>query len=399
VRTRITIGVTAAGLAAFALLYAPQPVLPQLAAQFRLSPGDASMAVSVATAALAVMVVPLAVLSEVAGRRPVMIGSLVIAVLAGLALPFAPTFPGLLALRIVQGAAIAGLPATAMAYLAERLGTVGLGAAIGAMVAGNSMGGMTGRLAAGIGADAFGWRTGLGLVTALSALCAVIMIVTLPGGGKPERGPVIGGIRAALREPRLLALYAVAALAMGSFVALYNAVGFRLAAPPLSVAPGLASLIFLSYAIGGTCSAVAGRIADRVGRVPIQVGGLLLAVLGALLTLPDSVLTVALGIAIFTGGFFAAHSVASGWVSATAPAKARGQASGLYLCAYYLGSSIGGTAGTAVYGAMGWTTLIAVIACWLAMAGAATAYAGLRVTNTRSSTQNLSTNTGAPLSR
>jgi YNFM family putative membrane transporter len=398
VRTRITIGVTAAGLAAFALLYAPQPVLPQLAAHFGLSPGDASMAVSVATGALAIMVVPLAVLSEVLGRRPVMIGSLVVAVLAGLALPFAPTFPVLLALRIVQGAAIAGLPATAMAYLAERLGTVGLGAAIGAMVAGNSMGGMAGRLAAGIGADAFGWRTGIGMVTVISALCATVMILTLPRSAKPERGPVLGGIRAALREPRLLALYAVAALAMGSFVALYNAIGFRLAAPPLSVPAGLASLIFLSYAVGGTCSAVAGRMADRVGRVPVQLGGLLLAVLGALLTLPDSVLTVALGIAIFTGGFFAAHSVASGWVGGTAPAGARGQASGMYLCAYYLGSSIGGTVGTAVYGATGWTTLIAVIACWLAMAGAASVYAGF-ATNTRSSTQNLSTNTGAPLSR
>jgi YNFM family putative membrane transporter len=108
---------------------------------------------------------------------------------------------------------------------------------------------------------------------------------------------------------------------------------------------------------------------------------------------------VAIGLGVFTGGFFTAHSVASGWVGATAPAKARGQASGLYLCAYYLGSSIGGTAGTAVYGAAGWTTLIAVTACWLALAGAATVYAGLRGANTRSSTQNLSRNTGAPLSR
>ncbi|MBV8933755.1 MAG: MFS transporter [Kutzneria sp.] len=371
VRSRITIAVAAAGIAAFALLYAPQPVLPQLAAQFDTSPGGASLAVSTATGALAVMVLPLATLSQFVDRRWVIVVSLLVAVAAGAALPLASTFPAFLGLRVVQGAAIAGLPATAMAYLADRLGGTGLGAAIGAMVAGNSMGGMAGRLTAGFSTDEMGWRAGIGCVTAFAALAAAVTVITLPAGPRPVRGPAFAGIHAALRTPILLAQYAIAALAMGSFVALYNAIGFRLTLRPLSVPQGPASLIFLAYLVGGICSATAGRLADRAGRVPVLLGGLLFAALGALGTLPDSVLAVALGLGVFTGGFFAAHSVASGWVSAAAPPTARGQAAGLYQCAFYVGGSIGGTAGTAVFAHAGWTALVAVVLCWLALAAAA----------------------------
>ncbi|MFD0854730.1 MFS transporter, partial [Actinomadura adrarensis] len=57
---------------------------------------------------------------------------------------------------------------------------------------------------------------------------------------------------------------------------------------------------------------------------------------------------------VFTVGFFATHSVASGWVGQQA-SVARSQASALYLFAYYLGSSIGGTAGGVAFESGGWT--------------------------------------------
>src|SRR5258708_2273407 len=96
---RVTIAVAAAGISSFALLYAPQPVLPQLAARFGLDPGGASLAVSVATGALALAVLPIAALSEVVGRRPVILASVICSVLLGLVLPLAPSFPMLLVLR------------------------------------------------------------------------------------------------------------------------------------------------------------------------------------------------------------------------------------------------------------------------------------------------------------
>jgi len=380
---RITLGVAAAGFAVFALLYATQPVLPQLAAEFGLGPGGASVAVGAATGALALGVVPVAMVSEVVGRRPVMVASVVSAAVLGLLLPFAPTFGMLVLLRVAQGLAIAGLPAVAMAYVAEQVeasaGRAGVGAAIGAMVAGNSAGGMSGRLVAGVAGGWFGWRGAVGLVGVFGAVCAVVVLRSLPRDAVPRpaadlRDHLRGtgrGLLAALGDRVLLAQYAVGALAMSAFVALYNAVGFRLIVPPLALPPGLASLVFLAYAIGGASSAFAGRLADRRGRPAVLLTALGVAAVGAALTVPDSLAAVAFGFALFTGGFFAVHSVASGWVGDRAPAGARGQASGVYLAAYYLGSSVGGGLGSVAYQAWTWTGLIVLSCGWFGLAALA----------------------------
>ncbi len=360
----------AAGLGSFALLYAPQPVLPQLAAEYGLSPGGASLAVSAATGALAVVVVPIAMLSERVGRRRVIVVAVVAAALTALLLPFAPSFSALVALRVLQGVAVAGMPAVAMAYLAAEVGPAGVGAAIGTLVAGNSAGGMIGRLVAGISVDWLTWRGALAAVAVLGVLCAAVVVVALPpDSARPVRSP--RGLRAALGDRVLLCQYAIAALASGAFISLYNAIGFRLAAPPLEVPARFAALVFLAYAAGGVCSAVAGRLADRLGRAPVVVTALGAATAGALLTLPDSLVSVVVGLALFTGGFFAAHSVASGWVGARAPATAKGQSSGFYLLAFYVGSSAGGTAGSAAFGAWGWGALVALVVGWFALAGVA----------------------------
>ncbi len=371
--------VAAAGISSFALLYAPQPVLPQLAAQYHLDPGGAALAVSVATGALAIAVLPIAALSEVVGRRPVILTSVVASVVLGLLVPLMPTYPAVLVLRALQGVAIAGFPGVAAAYLAERLGRAGVAAAVGAMIAGNTVGGMLGRLASGFTAGPLGWRGALLVVAGVGAVCSAVTVVTLPPGTRPGRAHGVGrGLLTALRKPVLLAQYAVALLAMGSFVALYNAAGFRLTGAPLELSPAVASLVFLAYATGSVSSAAAGRLVARVGRRRALVGALLLTALGAALTLPDSLPLVITGFLVLTCAFFAAHAVANGWAAADAPETARGQVGGTYTAAYYLGSSVGGAAGAWVYGHAGWSWLIAVVAVWLLLAVAAVA-AGTRV--------------------
>jgi MFS transporter, YNFM family, putative membrane transport protein len=378
------VGVAAGGFGGFALLYAPQPVLPQLAAEYLVTPGHASLAVGVATGAVALGVIPMALLSEVVGRRRVMLISVVAAALIGLVLPLAGSFETLVVLRAVQGLALAGLPAVAMAYVAEQ----GRVSAIGVMIAGNTFGGMTGRLVAGQFRD---WRTGMMVVAILAAIATVVLVVALPRGVDVVRNTIGKGLRSAIR-PDLLALYGVAALGFGAFVALYNAVGFRLAAPPLELSPQVASLVFVAYAVGGVSSATLGRSANRKRVLFAMLG---LTVVGALVTIPASIVAVAIGFVLLTAGFFAAHAAAGSWVNVAAPDK--GPASGLYLGAYYAGACVGGTAGTEVYAAWGWTALVMVSVVWLALAALGVVLFARR--NTRSNAKNLSRNTGAPLAR
>ncbi|MGW4960528.1 MFS transporter, partial [Nonomuraea sp. NPDC004186] len=166
----------------------------------------------------------------------------------------------------------------------------------------------------------------------------------------------------------LVGPFAVGTLATGAFVALYNAAGFRLAAPPLSLAPAAASLVFLSYAMGTASSAAAGRLAARLGWTKALVTALTVTVAGSVLTAHPSLPLIVTGFAVLTAGFFAAHAIANAWVAAEAPPSARGRAAGVYTLCYYLGSGLGGTAGGVVYGHAGWAWLIGLTSAWLALA-------------------------------
>ncbi|MFE2756000.1 MFS transporter [Actinosynnema sp. NPDC059335] len=366
--SRLTTSVAATGVATFALLYAPQSVLPDIAARFHLTPAQASLTVSAATGALALAVIPMAALADRVGRRRVIAWSVLTAAALGLLLPLAPTYEALLAARALQGVATAGVPATAMAFLAAEAGRRHVGAAIGALVAGNSAGGMLGRLITGLTTDGTSWRTALALAGAFGAVCAVTAALLLPKGHPAARRP--SALKDALTDRVLLCQYAIAVLAVAAFISVFNVIGFRLTAD-LGLATGVATLVYLAYAAGGGASAAAGRFADRHGRARATLAGLAVAAAGAALTLPDHVAAIAVGITLFTGGFFAAHAVASGWVGARAPEHVRGQASGVYLFAFYVGSSTGGTAGSAAYQAGGWPGLTALVTAWLGLAACA----------------------------
>ena len=393
--SRLTTAVAATGLATFALLYAPQSVLPDIAREFRLTPAEASLTISAATGALALAIIPMAALADRVGRR-LIVWSVLAAAALGLLLPFTPTYETLIAARALQGLATAGVPATAMAFLAQEAPRTHVGAAIGALVAGNSAGGMLGRLITGFTTDGTSWRTALALAGAFGAACAITAALLLPKGHHAERRP--SALKDALTDRVLLCQYAIAILAVAAFISVFNVIGFRLTTD-LGLPTGVATLVYLAYAAGGGPSAAAGRLADRHGRARVALAGLALAAAGAAITLPDHVASIAVGLTLFTGGFFAAHAVASGWVGAHAPEHVRGQASGVYLFAYYVGSSTGGTAGSAAYQAHGWPGLTALITVWLALAAVAVVAAG-RAQKTRqaqaASQKSSGTSTPAP---
>lgn len=361
---RMSFALFAAGVATFALLYSTQALLPAVSASFGATAGQASWTVSAATGALALCVLPMSALSERFGRRQMMTASLVVAVTVGLFVPFAPSLGWLIALRALQGAALAGLPASAMAYLAEEVRPKALVAAIGLFVAGNSIGGMSGRVLTGWVAQAWGWRAALGAVGLLAVACAVVFHFMIPrarhfspGSLNPKAlAKTVGGH---LADPLLRRLYAIGALFMTVFGAVYTVIGYRLVEAPFSLPQGVVGSIFLVYLVGTVSSAAAGRLVGRLGRR----GALYLAVsttaAGLLLSLADQLAAVLLGLVLITAGFFAGHAVASSSVSRTAT-TGRAQASALYQSAYYLGSSVGGTLGAVAFHAGGWAGTVAL---------------------------------------
>ncbi|GHA14259.1 MFS transporter [Streptomyces tauricus] len=361
---RMSFALFLAGVATFALLYSTQALLPLISGDFGVTASTASWTVSAATGALALFVLPLSALSERFGRRTLMTASLAVAVTVGLLVPFAPSVGWLIALRAVQGAALAGLPASATAYLAEEVRPKALITAIGLFVAGNSVGGMSGRVITGWVAQEWGWRVAVAVIGVIAVGCAVAFRLLLPAprhfkAGSLRPAALVRTVRDHLANPLLRRLYAIGALFMTVFGAVYTVIGYRLADAPFSLPQGLIGSIFLVYLVGTVSASTAGKLVDRLGRR----GALYLAgattTAGLLVSLADSIPLVLLGLVLITAGFFAGHAVASSSVSHTAK-EGRAQASALYQSAYYLGSSAGGTLGAVAYHSGGWAGTVAL---------------------------------------
>jgi YNFM family putative membrane transporter len=374
---RMSLGIFAGGFGTFSLLYCAQALLPMLAKGFGIGPAESSLSVSFATGALSIMLVVAGSLSESLGRKGVMAASLTVAALLTLGCAVTQGYTQLLVLRLLTGAALSGLPALIMAYVGEEVAASSVGYAIGLSIGGNAFGGMMGRVAAAAIADALGWRWAFGVLGAVGLICAALFWRSLPQSRRFEKQPLhlggmLGGLGRHFAEPGLRWLFIFPFLMMGSFVTVYNYVGFRLAGPPFGLSQTAVGALFTVYLVGIVSSAWAGRLADRFGRRKML--WLTVAILagGILLTLSDDLLVVVLGVAIFTGGFFGAHSIASSWVARRAH-FAKAQAASLYLFFYYLGSSVVGTLGGVVYAAQGWSGVVMLISV-LHLAGFAVAF-------------------------
>jgi predicted MFS family arabinose efflux permease len=355
---RMTIALYGAGLSSFAAMYCTQALLPALSASYRITPATAALTVSLTTGMLALSIIPASVLSERYGRITVMLTSGVASSVIGLLLPLSPTLGVLLAGRALHGVALAGIPAVAMAFLAEEVHASSLGSAMGRYVAGTTVGGLVGRIVPSLVVDVSNWRVALLVCSVMTLAGTVVFALLVPRSQffTPKAASVRDTMRnlaTHVRNPVLLKLFALGSVVMGAFVTVYNYLGYRLTDRPFGLASSVVGLLFVLYLVGTWTSVVAGRLADRRGRRLVLGSALPITVAGLLLTVPHALAVIVIGVGVFTGGFFAAHTVASGWVGAVAH-RDRAEASALYLFSYYLGGSVAGALGGIVYGVGGW---------------------------------------------
>ena len=374
---KISFALFLAGFSTFSLLYCVQPMLPLFARDFHISPAQSSLALSMTTGLLAVAVVAAAAVAEGLERRSLMFAAMASA--AGLTAlqAFIPHWPAFLLVRALEGVALGGVPAVALAYLSEEIDPRGLGFSVGLYVSGNAIGGMVGRLGTSALTEAFNWRVALGVTGVLDLVTAVGFFLLLPRSRNftPRRGSGFNYHWIAwtghLFRPGLQRLFLMGFLGMGAFVSLYNYAGFRLSAAPYFLSQTQIGLIFTVYLVGVVTSSAAGWAADRIGRRPIQTLGLLVMLAGLAVTLARPLWLVIAGVAVFTGGFFTTQPVLSSWVGRIAPST-KGHAAALYLLAYYAGSSVMGSLSGHAFSAGGWPGLCAMVGAMIAGALAVT---------------------------
>ena len=368
---RINRAMLCAGFSAFALLYCVQPLMPELARQFTLTPAQSSWSLSVSTLALAVSLVLGGALSDRIGRKALMASALVAA--AGLTAlsALAQNFTQLLVLRALAGFALGGVPAVAMAYLGEEVDGPSLGLAMGIYIGGTAFGGTFGRIAASIISDHLSWRIAMWAMGAAGLAAAYEFWRSLPPprivADVEQQSALATGTLAHMRDPGLRWLFVFAFLLMGVFVSVYNYISYRLLAAPYGLGQSMVGAVSVFYLLGIPGAMWAGRLADRIGRRHVlwMVAALMLA--GLLLTLASSLTVILAGMALLTFGFFASHSVASSWVARRAKAP-RALASALYLFFYYLGSSAIAPIAGWTWTRAGWPGVVGLLSVALGLA-------------------------------
>lgn len=365
-------GLFFAALANFAMMHAPQALLPEISREFRVSVDTVSWAIGATTIGAAVGVLLWARLSDRWGRIRTLKLSVLIGLCLGFVTPLVPTFELFIILRAAQGLALAGLVGIAVVALAETIRPHVLGIALGTYVAGNTVGGLAGRVFGGLVIDELGWRGSLLFVAAISAVATVLFFVLIPPTAvAPKPGlSVWRGLISNLSNWGVFSLVLLGFLNMGSFVAIFNYLAFRLEDPPFLLTLAQVSWLFLTYLAGTVSSDWVWGIASRIPVTYVMLGSLMFVVAGALLMLSNSLWLVIVGLTVYTASVFGLHSLFTGLITRRADGlPGESQAPSLYMLGFYAGMSVVGWFGGVVYQNGDWIALIIMVICIAAIAG------------------------------
>lgn len=363
--TNASIALFLGGFVTFASLYATQPLLPILAKDFGISAPAASITLSITTGIMAIMMLIVATISDVIGRKRIMVVSMFLTSIIGVLTAFSPSFTMLVLLRGALGLCIAGLPSIAMTYIGEEFEPSGLGKVMGLYICGNAIGGMTGRIFIGIVTDISSWRIALGLLGIITVICSILFWRTLPNPLNSKKQTVNfqsmwNAYAVHFKNKQLVATIFLGFTLMGSFVTLYNYIGFLLEEPPYSLSQTFIGFLFIVYLMGTFSSVFMGKQADLHGRSFILMVSITIMMIGAIVTLVPNLIIKIIGLSIFTFGFFGSHSIASASIEKYAEVN-KAQAAALYLLFYYLGSSFIGAFSGYFWEHFHWIGIISLI--------------------------------------
>jgi MFS transporter, YNFM family, putative membrane transport protein len=358
------LAVAACGGSAFLDMYATQPLLPELRAEFHTGEAAVGATISALTFACAMAAPFVGPLADAVGRKRVIVGAILGLALVTFAAAGAQTLHALLIWRFVQGLFMPAVFAVTLAYIAEEFPPAVGGRAVGAYIAGNVFGGFLGRYVAALVASRWDWHAAFVVLGALNLVGAAIVWTLLPRATHFTRqASASGAVRAIgrfLRDPVLLATYAVGGSVLFTLVAAFTFVTFYLAAPPFGLGTVALGNVFFVYLAGVVASPLAGRLIDRVGHRAALLLALAVSMAGVLLTLLPSLAAIVAGLACMAIGVFASQAASQAYIGVVARER-RSTAAALYLTAYYTAGGLGAILPAAVWARGGWPATVALI--------------------------------------
>jgi predicted MFS family arabinose efflux permease len=338
-----------AAFASAASLRATDPLLPLIAAEYGVTTGAASAAVTAFALSYGLLQVVCGPLGDRYGRYRTIAAAAFVSAFCSAACAIAPSLNALIAARFVAGATIGAFIPLALAWIGDTVAYEKRQPLLARFLVGQMGGVAFGTAAAGWLGEHFGWRTIFYALAALLLLIAILLFAEiktnpLAGRGGAGRGSIKDSFRrmpGMLRQRRLRILLATAfvegSLIFGAlaFVAVYFQTRF-------AVGPGAAGTLVAAYAGGGVLYAVlARRAVRRLGEQGLVLaGGAALAIGYLTLAFAPVVAVGTLGIAAVGAGFYMLHTTVQTNVTQVAPEE-RGSAVALFATFLFFGQASG----------------------------------------------------------
>jgi YNFM family putative membrane transporter len=375
------IAIATAGFCTFLTLYSPQALLPVLSREFGVGAAAISAIMTASTLAIALTAPFTGAAADVLGRKRVITAAMLAVVIPMAGAALATDVQTLIAWRFLQGLLLPPIFAVTVAYIGDEWPPADIAGVAGVYMAGSSLGGFAGRFVTGVLGDLAGWRAAFLTVAGLSLLGAVMVALLLPREKSFVRSEGLGAAARQmlrhLKDPQLLATYAIGFGTLFNFIAVFTYVSFHLAAPPYSFSSTLLGAIFVTYLVGTIVSPMTGWMMSGLGRRRLILVVIAAWALGAVLMLWAPLAAIIAGLVLCAACGMLCQTISTGYVTTIAK-EGRSSAVGLYVTSFYVGGSMGALLPGLAWNSGGWPACVAMVVAMLAAMAliAALAYRG-----------------------
>ncbi|HVJ09624.1 MAG TPA: MFS transporter [Acidisarcina sp.] len=355
------------GVCAFLDLYATQPLLPLFSRIFHASKAAVGLTVSASTLGVAMSAPLFGIFAERLSRKRVIVASIAAVAVPTFLAATASSLNVFIFWRFMQGLLAPGIFAITIAYVTEEWDRRNVALVMSVYVSGTALGGFIGRMLSGLTADWFGWKYSFVVLGAVTLLGAVAVARWLPRERRvvieeePSLRSQLAPMLQHLRNPRLLATYAVGFNVLFSLVGVFTYITFYLADPPFLLSTAALSYLFVVYLVGLFVTPAAGYVITRVGLRRGIVTAVAISMVGVAITLVPSLPVVIAGLALCSTGVFISQASATSFLREAAPEGGRVSAAGLYLSCYYVGGTAAGVVPSFFWRLGGWPACVGFI--------------------------------------
>src|SRR5690606_9895782 len=245
--------------------------LPSVADALQVSQAAAGQVTAVFAISYAVFAPVLATLTAQIPRRALLVGSLLLLTLADTAAALAPNYAALMAARVVAAAGAATFTPTAGAVAAALVPPAQRGRAFAVVIGGLTVATALGVPLGNLADRLMDWRTAIGLVAALAAVCAAGVFAVMPAVPGQPRVPLRRRL-AGLRHARGVAVLPLAVLGRTAGYGL-SAYGIPVM-HALGAGTGAAMWPLALYGTGAVLgNLISGTAVDRFGPIRVLAAG------------------------------------------------------------------------------------------------------------------------------